>query len=198
MAAVHPRACGERSVRFLRLVQSVRFIPARAGNGSRRSTVPSRVIRFIPARAGNGNWQTPLLLSNAVHPRACGERHKSMQPLRCTTGSSPRVRGTVTTRPRRIRNLRFIPARAGNGLSGQSSADGCTVHPRACGEREDRMILSCMSHGSSPRVRGTVLKGNDARNRRRFIPARAGNGGSRPSYPGLPSVHPRACGERCR
>ena len=50
--------------------------------------------------------------------------------------------------------------------------------------------------GSSPRVRGTAgfIQANQIRHR--FIPARAGNGPTRPLSDLEPPVHPRACGER--
>ncbi len=50
--------------------------------------------------------------------------------------------------------------------------------------------------GSSPRARGTARGGVDPRRRRRFIPARAGNGRRTTRPPGPTSVHPRARGER--
>ena len=92
------------------------------------------------------------------------------------SGSSPRVRGTGGACQVDIISLPFIPARAGNGLSSLSFRSG--------------------SHGSSPRVRGTGNSAANHRQARRFIPARAGNGSAWGSEPTIPTVHPRACGER--
>ncbi len=50
--------------------------------------------------------------------------------------------------------------------------------------------------GSSPRVRGTGSCPGRARRGTRFIPARAGNSWHDHVAPGLPPVHPRACGEQ--
>ena len=93
---------------------SLRFIPARAGNGFEglrgdplefgssprvRGTVDlgtaaERLHRFIPARAGNGSSGRSRSTTTPVHPRACGERSGQMITLDGYNGSSPRVRGT--------------------------------------------------------------------------------------------------------
>ena len=70
------------------------------------------------------------------------------------------------------------------------------VHPRACGERTRSPTPTAADTGSSPRVRGTVKRSLKRSPYRRFIPARAGNGSTRPSFLYKPPVHPRACGER--
>ena len=138
-----------------------------------------------------------------VHPRACGERPNRQRhgtpsprvrtvPFISSSGSSPRVRGTVLRlgplyfHPRggdRAVPGRFIPARAGNGQLVDEHA-AATVHPRACGERPGGVRL-----GSSPRVqpRWTVHPracGERLHRERRGVVL--GHG----------AVHPRACGER--
>ena len=112
------------------------------------------------------------------------------------TGSSPRVRGTEP-RPRRVqRTQRFIPACAGNSSNCLSPGARATVHPRVCGEQYAALGDLLNTIGSSPRVRGTVLKNQFSELLLRFIPACAGN--SLPAI--LPysvvSVHPRVCGEQ--
>ena len=74
------------------------------------------VFRFIPAPAGNGSLITASTKSAAVHPRACGERYSSSLSLDSSTGSSPRLRGTVPSVVYAHDGKRFIPAPAGNGL----------------------------------------------------------------------------------
>ena len=71
-----------------------------------------------------------------------------------------------------------------------------SVHPRACGERDDAGLRGLHPRGSSPRLRGTVVVPASALNAARFIPAPAGNGTSAPDDDPLMAVHPRACGER--
>ena len=152
--------------------------------------------RFIPAPAGNGSTPPCSPGRFAVHPRACGERSLTLARYFTTTGSSPRLRGTVRQALRAAEQGRFIPAPAGNGDTPPYRETREAVHPRACGERA---VLSggwggeC---GSSPRLRGTGLEVVVAQLVARFIPAPAGNG-TPPVNPESPfPVHPRACGER--
>ena len=49
------------------------------------------------------------------------------------------------------------------------------VHPRVCGEHLVVSLSRASTFGSSPRVRGTLAKGNMTDEERRFIPACAGN-----------------------
>ena len=91
---------------------------------------------------------------------------------------------------------RFIPARAGNARP--SSAQGllAAVHPRACGERSEKLLRPPTFYGSSPRVRGTLIAMIQKKEGQRFIPARAGNASRHIFRARALSVHPRACGER--
>ena len=177
------------------MAKKVRFIPARAGNTlSGRSTTASpygssprvrgtlgftlpavNLLRFIPARAGNTVMATSCNLALAVHPRACGEHVTSCPRLSLSSGSSPRVRGTLTVSASCSAFSRFIPARAGN-----------TSRIKA---------ISKTSSGSSPRVRGTLEKASPKTIIRRFIPARAGNTSVGGGVRHVAAVHPRACGE---
>ena len=113
-------------------------------------------------------------------------------------GSSPRVRGTVETALFNPRVARFIPARAGNGHRRWRCGRRSAVHPRACGERASEIARASEWFGSSPRVRGTDDGASGVGRRRRFIPARAGNGAQARAGRVRWSVHPRACGERCK
>ena len=172
---VHPRACGERAPRRTRGRVMAGSSPRVRGT-ELANRVPDSPRRFIPARAGNGPSASGRAAESPVHPRACGERrHVESEPLRAF-GSSPRVRGTALLQITVAQRLRFIPARAGNGLGRDQPA-----------ERAD---------GSSPRVRGTGRHAKHYRNIHRFIPARAGNGDARASSARSIAVHPRACGER--
>jgi len=152
--------------------------------------------RFIPAHAGNRHPRRSPGTSLPVHPRACGEQVCSSCASRSSTGSSPRMRGTVSRTSRLDTRQRFIPAHAGNSGAGISGRSMFTVHPRACGEQPSAPRCSTCVGGSSPRMRGTgrifVLEPDASR----FIPAHAGNSEFRSVAQAGATVHPRACGEQ--
>ncbi len=150
---------------------------------------------FIPAHAGNSLAFLLLLRPPSVHPRACGELTLNGTEQFEYVGSSPRMRGTrqISARPRRV--IWFIPAHAGNSCPFHSNLYIPTVHPRACGELRCVCRSSADGHGSSPRMRGTLCLYCIDCERRRFIPAHAGNSSSYTITGAATPVHPRACGE---
>ena len=105
-------------------------------------------------------------------------------------------RPPATPRVARIVTIWFIPACAGNGLTMDMAPPGQPLHPRVCGERSRPNSNSNRSFGSSPRVRGTDRPSVGEDDRRRFIPACAGNGRPSISLQRRLTVHPRVCGER--
>ncbi len=135
--------------------------------------------RFIPAHAGNSRNWSHQLLSDSVHPRACGEQFAAQRLSGPIDGSSPRMRGTVTRAPIILINYRFIPAHAGNSIFTISSWTGLPVHPRACGEQPNILTISSTECGSSPRMRGTAAPVYGGLHFFRFIPAHAGNSRTR-------------------
>ena len=90
-----------------------------------------------------------------AHPRGCGEHEEGMPGVCLPGGSSPRVRGTCSTRNVERSSRGLIPAGAGNILV--IATDPIT-----------RM-------GSSPRVRGTFRVIQNTNHHRGLIPAGAGN-----------------------
>ncbi len=174
-SAVHPRACGERTITTSAISSAAGSSPRVRGTPRNRSPMePGR--RFIPARAGNAAKPMSPALRAPVHPRACGERRRRDSLRRSAAGSSPRVRGTHI----------FL----------QLDVQGCQVHPRACGERRGRTRDEHVDAGSSPRVRGTQARIPGGPGLARFIPARAGNAAATSRSAISSPVHPRACGER--
>ena len=132
----------------------------------------------------------------SVHPRVCGEQ-KSVPGIRSiSSGSSPRVRGTVSPTLHRGGRVRFIPACAGNRRLWRSGVISATVHPRVCGEQKPRKRRAADPSGSSPRVRGTVVFPFLVQFAARFIPACAGNRHQRAVISTSSAVHPRVCGEQ--
>ncbi len=183
-------------------MDGILYSPHHAGSSPRlRGTAPNRYAgptphRFIPAPAGNGASSIAQTTTTAVHPRACGERVRNMFQGIARTGSSPRLRGTAAQWLAYQAVQRFIPAPAGNGELALVSMAMATVHPRACGERRDKLVEYQSECGSSPRLRGTATATRSALARRRFIPAPAGNGIPERLKAAVRAVHPRACGER--
>ena len=192
--AVHPRACGEHC-----WIHGVSV--NQAGSSPRmRGTLETQGVhcaeqRFIPAHAGNTRaWFAPSIVL-PVHPRACGE-HKLWGLLdSASTGSSPRMRGTLTDKFTKGIICRFIPAHAGNTDPHRSADWPESVHPRACGEHAALDDFEVLCSGSSPRMRGTHESDRHDHHRIRFIPAHAGNTPGRALKSRFTSVHPRACGE---
>ena len=153
--------------------------------------------RFIPACAGNTVWAIDNPCNDPVHPRVCGEHPAARRipppprkrfipacagntpatapPPSPSSGSSPRVRGTLLGDPQAAEQTRFIPACAGNTVSRSS-------------------IVSSLN-GSSPRVRGTPVQLAPERVYYWFIPACAGNTRPGNRRPAPDTVHPRVCGE---
>ena len=194
----------------------VRFIPAPAGNSSTpnvsrfqasgssprlRGTAspsgpPGRCQRFIPAPAGNRQVYLVKAQPATVHPRACGEQKRGKMLSKPVAGSSPRLRGTDRAHHRGPRHRRFIPAPAGNREQFRHRTRSRPVHPRACGEQGVMKVICDCEHGSSPRLRGTVVAAFFRVALRRFIPAPAGNRQMKPLRWICITVHPRACGEQ--
>ena len=138
---VHPRVCGERLDPGDDQGQEFGSSPRVRGTDRWRAADRAR-RRFIPACAGNGSCCSSKRRCRPVHPRVCGERLRAGATSEPSTGSSPRVRGTATDGDRPRRMFRFIPACAGNGGVARALADKTTVHPRVCGERTNRMLLT--------------------------------------------------------
>ena len=200
---------------FLILVRCHRFIPAHAGNtraaqgrrnarpvhpracGEHLSAWPTPLtdMRFIPAHAGNTVTSSSASTPATVHPRACGEHVLPRCIFGRSSGSSPRMRGTPRGIDSYATQERFIPAHAGNTLRGAGKRRKGPVHPRACGEHRQPSCQMKQTHGSSPRMRGTLVAHLVEHKLGRFIPAHAGNTRRCGPYRWPCPVHPRACGE---
>ncbi len=159
---------------------------------------PGLPPRFIPACAGNRLEQIRIHLHSPVHPRVCGEQGGIRRGSFLISGSSPRVRGTVTRTLTRQICLRFIPACAGNSPGFCVGHIQSPVHPRVCGEQMRSSTWLVSVRGSSPRVRGTEWYGTTNDAVARFIPACAGNSFQMALVIIHLPVHPRVCGEQQR
>ncbi len=193
--AVHPRVCGEQCFQPPLFPTSDGSSPRVRGT---ESGIASRNLnfRFIPACAGNRTLTSFFKTYPTVHPRVCGEQSPGGITSWLSDGSSPRVRGTEDREVDGRLKIRFIPACAGNRKFANGDVSEGAVHPRVCGEQRCRNGEGIAWGGSSPRVRGTAADSFKARLESRFIPACAGNRGQGQAGQGLPTVHPRVCGEQ--
>ena len=193
-ARVHPRGCGESQITAAEAILAagpsprVRGIPGRAGHHPRRR-------RSIPAGAGNPAGPCRSAWRARVHPRGCGESSVRAAILSVTPGPSPRVRGIRAPVDRPFDRPGSIPAGAGNPIWAGRSAGTRRVHPRGCGESDQRPLDHQAELGPSPRVRGIPLQPIARLLAGGSIPAGAGNPICWSACPRSKRVHPRGCGE---
>ena len=112
-----------------------------------------------------------------------------------SSGSSPRMRGTLTYHNTPHFQLGIIPAHAGNTSCLSFFCYSLWDHPRACGEHTEINPELKDVPGSSPRMRGTQAGESATYTATGIIPAHAGNTMRVPVSAELNRDHPRACGE---
>ncbi len=151
--------------------------------------------RFIPAWAGNTERPIRPTCRQSVHPRVGGEHRVPPRASLSYSGSSPRGRGTPRSGECGGQRARFIPAWAGNTPDPCLTPSPKPVHPRVGGEHDFCGVKPLPCLGSSPRGRGTLLRGAGAAFLGRFIPAWAGNTSAAPFVGLSGAVHPRVGGE---
>ena len=164
--------------------------------GTQRSpTLNTRLQRFIPAGAGNTSRRKPATRSASVHPRWRGE-HRRVDGAGWTgAGSSPLARGTRVGALAVLSADRFIPAGAGNTPIHLRADRRRLVHPRWRGEHRCSLCSIAALSGSSPLARGTLLPSVQGIERVWFIPAGAGNTPKGRGSHAQVAVHPRWRGE---
>ncbi|VEH82421.1 Domain of uncharacterised function (DUF2825) [Corynebacterium kutscheri] len=170
----HPRASGDNPINAVPPAGTIRNIPARAGTtvnkfstlNAKRGTSPRergqphRVERHtedgrnIPARAGTTTLRARSKISDTEHPRASGDNRIAPLEISTPRGTSPRERGQLEFKIRRLAGLRNIPARAGTTITRRSIQCIIGEHPRASGDNLVRMANSVSVTGTSPRERG--------------------------------------------
>ena len=193
-AGAHPHVCGEHyTLPAGKLVDQGSSPRMR---GTRHNHLVGVWVRgLIPTYAGNTGW---LLLKRGrlrAHPHVCGEHFEVLNgPLR-STGSSPRMRGTLTLAQAEALLEGLIPTYAGNTRQQWRYRRAPRAHPHVCGEHRGIANLRWYPLGSSPRMRGTPRPGVCAGSSAGLIPTYAGNtvtsGGLRPDS----RAHPHVCGE---
>ena len=170
----HPRVCGEHCARVGSDDGWQGSSPRMRGT-PKRTPPPPRPPRIIPAYAGNTShilrWRGAIM------------------------GSSPRMRGTRLKGSYHMPTFGIIPAYAGNTCPKLAASMLHRDHPRVCGEHTASTQVLRRSLGSSPRMRGTLLRVRAERQSTGIIPAYAGNTRCRTGFQAGCGDHPRVCGE---
>ena len=115
-------------------------------------------LGIIPAHAGLTSLQKMPAIPARDHPRACGAHCRQGMSERRAEGSSPRMRGSLKRRELDVNENRIIPAHAGltSRMHAPSFFDG--DHPRACGAHAVKIAFIAGNQGSSPRMRGSLMR----------------------------------------
>ena len=169
----HPRACGANHLVEDGRQRAAGSSPRMRGKLLLRDVREPRP-RIIPAYAGQTHISTSVTGRWTDHPRACGANATAVDNCVPGDGSSPRMRGK---RPSRydIRGCRrIIPAHAGQTAYRSQGPSRRSDHPRACGANRVRWRARGPRAGSSPRMRGKLIRDLDGDHRVRIIPAHAG------------------------
>ena len=151
-------------------------------------------VRIIPAHAGQTERLSWRVNPRPDHPRACGANLPMRRPWSRLNGSSPRMRGKLSHRPRLACPVRIIPAHAGQTQPPSIIASPATDHPRACGANRSVHLSRRADDGSSPRMRGKPGRCQGRVCTGRIIPAHAGQTVGDNGLKSSPPDHPRACG----
>ena len=112
-----------------------------------------------------------------------------------TEGSPPRLRGTLREQITKEEEFRITPAPAGNIQYLLNRRTSLRDHPRACGEHGMQCLLTTLTLGSPPRLRGTSILSRYVDAGSGITPAPAGNIRRTTRPKPLSEDHPRACGE---
>ena len=105
------------------------------------------------------------------------------------------MRGALTIDVMKHAFHRIIPADAGSTKAIREWLNAREDHPRGCGEHHPCLATPQTQPGSSPRMRGALLRARPHMMMRRIIPADAGSTRWRPLPTRRHKDHPRGCGE---
>ena len=191
--AVYPRVCGGTYPRKRPPLCWAGLSPRVRGNPFPGSC-PLIITGSIPACAGEPGCTSSGTAAAGVYPRVCGGTPSGCPNWRKAKGLSPRVRGNPTGHFQAVAGVWSIPACAGEPRLPMLRLARAGVYPRVCGGTRIRRRTSWTAGGLSPRVRGNQLAGTAGIQRRRSIPACAGEPlqGGRDQV--VDGVYPRVCG----
>ena len=166
-----------------------------------RGKVPSgallmAAIRITPAYAGKSLRRSQKLLQARDHPRVCGEKNPDTCESYVQEGSPPRMRGKDGTGYKLVQIVGITPAYAGKSAFRYLESRRRWDHPRVCGEKGSKMILSGLRPGSPPRMRGKAAIAARQAPAARITPAYAGKSVKLRFALHNQRDHPRVCGEK--
>ena len=169
----HPRGCGAH----FSCTQTRRPLPGssprvRGSLNTMRSRSGAQGI--IPAGAGLTGNTHPIRCRCWDHPRGCGAHSGLPARLHCSSGSSPRVRGSPWCPRLYGPGGGIIPAGAGLTYQDDLTEAQARDHPRGCGAHKQSILRRRWKRGSSPRVRGSPMTDANASATPGIIPAGAG------------------------
>ncbi len=191
--ADHPRACGANLPEAY-LVRDVLGSSPRMRGKRHGDRAQPRTLRIIPAHAGQTFVIGARGLGKTDHPRACGANAAAGRIRTLRRGSSPRMRGKQGGRRKLEREIRIIPAHAGQTAPARDATSRSSDHPRACGANSSGAFSMIRLIGSSPRMRGKRVGSVPVGILARIIPAHAGQTQSHQRNGKEDADHPRACG----
>ena len=170
----HPRMCGEHF--FTATWDGIKAGSSPHVRGARVRPQRGRSERgIIPACAGSTHPEPRPRGAHRDHPRMCGEHQTPYSQSMLKSGSSPHVRGALSTPEFEFPSRGIIPACAGSTSAASSTASAARDHPRMCGEHTGHWLFSSSSSGSSPHVRGARAGAARRLARQGIIPACAGS-----------------------
>ena len=129
---------------------------------------------IIPAHAGLTGTSCPACPRCWDHPRACGAHRHISRDRSCSSGSSPRMRGSPQVFHSVKDGAGIIPAHAGLTQANPDGRKPGRDHPRACGAHMSVKLGISEEWGSSPRMRGSLGRCRLLSVPDRIIPAHAG------------------------
>ena len=109
----HPRGCGEHCCITFSMVCFCGSSPRMRGAQSKKGYYFT-CEGIIPADAGSTPRLALCIADSRDHPRGCGEHSPGTGLSRLLAGSSPRMRGALSTIQSRRSPRRIIPADAGS------------------------------------------------------------------------------------
>ena len=173
----HPRICGEKSIRILRMWERTGSPPHMRG---KEQGAGGRMAAhgITPAYAGKREGKSSTDHTHEDHPRICGEKNRrKLLKAYCD---------------------RITPAYAGKSTPKAGNPCIFRDHPRICGEKRFEARVGEQDSGSPPHMRGKELCKWAMQNDIRITPAYAGKS-SGGAFPRMQAEdHPRICGEKTK